>query len=63
MIQNFDYRQEIRPETHITKQYSLDPTTWLEIMVETVDRTDMTEKIVGFAYFPLFITTDGKSTP
>ena len=63
LIQNFDHRQEIRPDTHITKQYSLDPSTWIEIMVETVDRSDMMEKIVGFAYFPLFLAPDGKQTP
>lgn len=36
---------------------------FIEIMVETIDRSDMTEKIVGFAYFPLFMMPDGKQTP
>ena len=30
----------------------------MEIMIETVDRSDMTEKIVGYAYFPLFLMAD-----
>lgn len=32
-------------------------------MIETIDRSDLNEKIVGFAYFPLFMLTDGKQTP
>ena len=32
---------------------------FLEIMIETIDRTDFNDKIVGFAYFPLFLQNDG----
>ena len=32
-------------------------------MVETIDRSDLNEKIVGFSYFPLFMLPDGKSVP
>jgi hypothetical protein len=49
---------EIRPETLIGIN-KIDPTTFLEIVVETIDRHDMKEKIIGFAYFPLFLTKDG----
>lgn len=45
------------------KFHSLDPTTVVEIMVETIDRSDLTEKVVGFAYFPLFLATDGRNSP
>ena len=38
---------------------SLDQTTFIEIVVETIDRSDMIEKIVGYAYFPLFLAPDG----
>ena len=31
----------------------------MEIVVETIDRSDMKEKIIGFAYFPLFMAKDG----
>lgn len=51
--QIFSFRLEIRPET--TKSKYLSPTTWMEIMIETIDRSDMAEKIIGYAYFPLFL--------
>lgn len=35
----------------------------LEIMIETVNRSDMHEKIVGFAYFPLFLGLDAINSP
>ena len=35
----------------------------MEIIVETIDRLDMKEKIVGFAYFPLFLTPDAAGPP
>jgi hypothetical protein len=54
---------EIRPDTLIQRQQSLDPTTFLEIMIETIDRADFNEKVVGFAYFPLFLTSDGANFP
>jgi hypothetical protein len=53
---------EIRPEMQLGEQANrkmLDPTTLIEILVETIDRSDMTEKIVGYAYFPLFLNKDG----
>ena len=31
--------------------------------IETIDRIDISTKIIGFAYFPLFLTTDGKASP
>ena len=49
MIQNFDFRLEIRPENQLKFLTGLDPTLILEIMIETVNRSDMHEKIVGFA--------------
>lgn len=55
MIQVYNHRVEIRPETLTQKRSSLDPTTYMEIMIETIDRSDMNEKTVGFAYFPLFM--------
>lgn len=42
---------------------SLDPTTFIEIVVETIDRSDMVEKIVGYAYFPLFLGANAENTP
>jgi len=32
-------------------------------MVETIERKEMEVKIVGFAYFPLFLAPDGTSSP
>lgn len=63
MIQNFDFRLEIRPENQLKFLPGLDPTLILEIMIETVNRSDMHEKIVGFAYFPLFLGLDGVNSP
>ena len=63
LIQNFDFRLEIRPNTLVVHKGSLDPTTWIELMIETIDRSDMTDKIVGFAYFPLFLAPTGQSVP
>lgn len=62
MVQSFDLRMEIRPDSLIDA-HKIDPTTILEIVVETIDRSDMKEKIVGFAYFPLFLTKDGQTSP
>jgi len=44
----FGFRQEIRAP-------KIDPTLTMLITVETIDRSDGLEKIVGYAYFPLFI--------
>ena len=63
MVQNCDFRMEIRPETQIVPAQSLDPTTYMEIVVETIDRSDMIEKIVGYAYFPLFLGRDAGNSP
>ena len=54
---------EVRPETLVNKAKSLSPTTWMEVMIETFDRADMAEKIVGYAYFPLFLQKDGEMPP
>ena len=54
---------EVRPTTLIQPKQYLDPTTFLEIMVETIDRVDFNEKVVGFAYFPLFLVQDGSQWP
>ena len=62
-IQVYDFRMEIRPENQVKKSKTLHPTTYMEIMIETVDRSDMTEKIVGYAYFPLFLMADQSLTP
>lgn len=32
-------------------------------MIETIDRVDFNEKVMGFAYFPLFLTSDGSQLP
>lgn len=32
-------------------------------MIETIDRVDFNEKVIGFAYFPLFLTQDGINLP
>jgi hypothetical protein len=63
MVQDYLFRFEARPDGMIQKKPSLDPTTFLEIMIETIDRSDMNEKIVGFAYFPLFLALDGDQLP
>ena len=55
MIQVYDFRMEIRHDNQLVPSGSLDPSTFIEIVVETIDRSDMVEKIVGYAYFPLFI--------
>jgi len=55
MKQVYDFRMEIRLENQLIPSSSLDPSTFIEIVVETIDRSDMVEKIVGYAYFPLFI--------
>jgi hypothetical protein len=49
----FGYRQEIRAA-------KLDPTLTMLITVETIDRADGSEKIVGYAYFPLFLNAQTK---
>ena len=54
---------EVRPTTLIQPKQYLDPTTFLEIMIETIDRVDFNEKVVGFAYFPLFLVQDGSQWP
>jgi len=56
---------EIRPENQIgeTNNKMLDPTTLIEIIVETIDRSDMNEKIIGYAYFPLFLNKEGSNPP
>lgn len=59
----FDFRMEIRPDQLYIPQNSIDPTVFIEIVVETVDRIDLTEKIVGYAYFPLFLIPDGSGPP
>ena len=35
----------------------------MEIVVETIDRSDMIEKFVGYAYFPLFLGKDAEKSP
>jgi hypothetical protein len=60
MAHDYNFRFEVRNENMVGKKPALDPTTFLEIMIETIDRTDMNEKIVGFAYFPLFLALDGE---
>jgi len=54
---------EIRPETLVKKAKSLHPTTYIEIVVESIDRSDFSEKIVGYAYFPLFLMADQTFLP
>ena len=49
----FGFRQEIRAP-------KLDPTLTMLITVETIDRWDGLEKIVGYAYFPLFLNAQNK---
>lgn len=34
----------------------LDPTMVVQATIETIDRSDGESKIVGYAYFPLFLT-------
>lgn len=60
MVHDYNFRFEVRNDSTIGKKPTLDPTSFLEIMIETIDRTDMNEKIVGFAYFPLFLAPDGE---
>lgn len=45
----FGFRHEIRAPR-------IDPTLTMVITIETIDRSDGHEKIVGFAYFPLFLS-------
>eukprot|EP00347_Sterkiella_histriomuscorum_P021982 403332092 len=49
----FGFRQEIRAP-------KIDPTLTMLITVETIDRSDGLEKIVGYAYFPLFLNFQNK---
>ena len=51
----YGFRHEIRVP-------KVDPTTMIQITIETIDRVDMTDKIVGFAYFPLFLNMNNKHT-
>jgi hypothetical protein len=51
----YGFRHEIRVP-------KVDPTTIIQITIETIDRVDMTDKIVGFAYFPLFLNMNNKHT-
>jgi hypothetical protein len=44
----YNFRFEIRVP-------KLDPTAMVEITVETIDRSDGLSKVVGFAFFPLFL--------
>jgi len=59
----FDFRMEIRPENLEKASRGIWPTTYIEIIVETMDRSDMNNKIIGFAYFPLFLVKDGTVPP
>ena len=63
MVHDYNFRFEVRNDNMVGKKPFLDPTTFLEIMIETIDRTDMNEKIVGFSYFPLFLALDGDQLP
>jgi hypothetical protein len=44
----YGFRQEVRSP-------KIDPTLTMMITIETLDRVDGIEKIVGYAYFPLFL--------
>jgi hypothetical protein len=44
----YGFRYELRAP-------KLDPTIVVEATIETIDRSDGLEKIVGYAYFPLFL--------
>lgn len=49
----YGFRQEVRS----TK---IDPTLIMMITIETIDRVDSLEKIVGYAYFPLLLNGQTK---
>jgi hypothetical protein len=49
----YGFRHEIRAP-------KIDPTLTVVITIETVDRSDGQEKIVGYAYFPLFLNPQNK---
>lgn len=49
----YGFRQEIRASR-------IDPTLTVMITVETIDRSDGTDKIVGHAYFPLYLNSQTK---
>jgi hypothetical protein len=51
----YGFRHEIRAP-------KIDPTTMIQITIETIDRSDGEDKIVGFAYFPLFLNMGNKHT-
>lgn len=44
----YGFRQEVRAS-------KIDPTLTMLITIETLDRSDGIEKIVGYAYFPIFL--------
>lgn len=46
----YGFRYELRAP-------KLDPTVIIEATVETIDRSDGLEKIIGYCYFPLFLTS------
>lgn len=46
----YGFRYELRAP-------KLDPTIIIEVTVETIDRSDGLEKIIGYCYFPLFLNS------
>jgi hypothetical protein len=49
----FGFRYELRAP-------KLDPTIVIEATIETIDRADGLEKIVGYAYLPMFVNATSK---
>lgn len=47
---------------HEIRAPKVDPTTMIQITIETIDRSDGQDKIAGFAFFPLFLHMGNKHT-
>jgi hypothetical protein len=45
---------------HELRAGKLDPTIVIETTIETIDRADGLEKIVGYAYLPLFLNATSR---
>jgi hypothetical protein len=50
----YGFRYELRAP-------KLDPTIVIEATVETIDRADGLEKIVGYAYLPMFVNATSRT--
>jgi hypothetical protein len=62
-LQDYDFRKEISVDTIAVKSEGIKANTYVEIIIESLDRNDFKIKTVGYAYFPLFLLPDGSGIP